>query len=118
MTLDHASKIVAIWGTYLEYMGGKLNLIFGANIPESLLPFPINTLEQALNIVAEYHHNLGNKDAVRDLQGSIGWLTAFTDDDKALLQAAKLFNNSEWREAMLPALKNFQNDWIKTQGDF
>jgi hypothetical protein len=117
MTLDKASKIVKIWGIYLEYMGGKLNLIFGACIPESFLPFPIETLEEALNAVAEHHHNMGNKDGVKALDGSFGALTGYKDDEEAVLQAAKLFNDPKWREAMLPVFKKFQKDWIKIQGD-
>ena len=118
MTFDKASKIVNIWGIYLEYMGGKLNLIFGASIPESLLPFPIETLEQALNTVAEHHHKMGNNDVVKDLHRSIGCLTGYKDDEEAVLQAARLFNDPKWREAVLPVFKRFQKDWIRTQGDF
>jgi hypothetical protein len=118
MTLDKASKIVKIWGVYLEYVGGKLTLIFSACIPESFLPFPIETLEEALNTVAKHHHNMGNKDEVKELHKSIGWLTAYKDDEEAVLQAAKLFNDLGWRKAILPVFKKFQKDWIKTQGDF
>ena len=118
MTLDKASKIVNIWGVYLEYIGGKLNIIFGAYIPESFLPFPKETLEEALNTVAEYHHNMGNKDRVKALHAGIGCLTGYKDDEETLLQAAKLFNDPKWREVMLPVFKKFQKDWIKTQGDF
>jgi len=75
-------------------------------------------LEEAINTIAEHHHNLGNVKAVRDLQGSIGGLTAYVDDEEAVLETAKLFNNPEWRKAMLPAFKKFQDGWIKMQGNF
>jgi hypothetical protein len=115
MTFDKANKIVQIWGRYLEYCS-KLNLIFGSYIPESFLPFPKDILEEALNIVAEHYHNLGNINHVKLLQGSIATLAGYKDDEEALLMSAKLFNNPKWREAMLPVFKKFQNDWIKTQG--
>ena len=118
MTFDKANKIVHIGGAYLEYCQGRLHSIFLSNIPESFLPFPKETIEEALNIVAEHHHNMGNQDEVKLLQKSMGWLLCYKDDEEAVLQAAKLFNDPKWREAMLPAFKKFQKDWIKTQGDF
>ena len=118
MTLDEASKIVQIWGRYLEYFQGKLNFIFSARIPESFLPCPLKTIEEAINIVAEQYHNQGNQEAVNALQSGIGWLTAYTNDEKAVLSAAKAFNDPKWRKAMLPAFKKFQKNWIKSQGDF
>lgn len=116
MTLEEANKIVNIWGRYLEYSSGKLNLIFGAYIPESFLPFKINILEEAINIVAEYHHDLGDKKAVKDLQSTIGYLLGYKDDEEAVLQTAKMFSNKKWRDAMLPVFKNFQNEWLEMQG--
>lgn len=118
MTIDEANKIVQIWGRYLEYMHGKLSFIFGTRIPESFLPFPLRTLEKAINIVAEHYHNIGDQESVKIIQSDIGLLTAYTDDEEALLQAAKFFNDLKWQEATLPAFKKFQKDWTKTQGDF
>ncbi|MEK7520048.1 MAG: hypothetical protein AAB581_02290 [Patescibacteria group bacterium] len=118
MTLDEASKIVQIWGIYLEYFQGKLIFIFSASIPESFLPFPLKTIEEAVNIVTEQHHNTGNQEAVRALQVGIAALSAYADDEEAVLSAAKAFNDEKWRQVMLPALKKFQMDWIKSQGDF
>ena len=118
MTFDEASKIVQIWGRYLEYVSGKVAFLFGASIPESFLPFPKDTLLEALNIVAEHHHKTGNQRGVKLMQETAAALIAYVDDEEALLQAAKNFNDPKWREAFLPALKKFQKDWIKTQGDF
>lgn len=115
MTLNEASKITQIWGTYLEYVGGKLLIVFGARIPESFLPFPIDTLEEALNIMIEYHHKRGNQQVVESLKASFGALTMYVDDEEAILQAAKQFNEPMWRQRFIPALKKCQTDWIKTQ---
>ena len=118
MTFQEANKIFQIWGVYLEYVHGKLNFIFGGHIPESFLPFPLKTLEEAINIVAEHYHNMGNQEAVKVIQSGIGWLTAYTNDEEAVLQAAQLLNDPKWREVMLPAFKKFQKDWIKIKEDF
>jgi len=118
MTLNEADKIVKIWGKYLEYSSGKLVLIFDSYIPESFLPFPKKILEEALNIVAEHYHGMGDNEAAELMQRGIALLLGYTDDEEAILQAAKTFNNPKWREAILPVFKKFHEDWIKTQGDF
>ncbi len=116
MTLNEAVKIIQVWGKYLEYSSAKLMLIFASNIPESFLPFPRKTLEEALNIAAEHYRKMGNDKVVKAMQNSIGFLEAYRDDEEAILQAAKLFNDPKWREAMLPAFKKFHKDWIEAQG--
>jgi hypothetical protein len=115
MTLNEASKITQIWGRYLEYMGGKFLIVFGARVPESFLPFPIDNIAEALNMMIEYHNKRGNKREVEGLKGSFGALTMYVDDEEAILNAAENFNEPMWREKFIPALKKFQNDWIKTQ---
>jgi hypothetical protein len=115
MTLVEADKIVLIWGKYLEYVSGKITFIFGTRIPESLLPYPKDILLDALNIMAEHHHKSSNQRRVKLMRETAAELIAYVNDEEALLQAAKNFNDPKWREAILPALKEFQNDWIKTQ---
>ena len=115
MTLNEASKITQIWGRYLEFVGGKLLIVFGARIPESFLRFPIGTLQEALNIMIEYHRKRGNQPVAEGLKGSFAALTPYVDDEEAILEAAKKFNEPMWREKLIPALKKLQNDWIKTQ---
>ena len=115
MTLNEADKIVQIWGKYLEYASGKITMIFGTRIPESLLPYPKDILLDALNIMAEHYHKTGNQREVKLLQETAAELIAYVNDEEALLQATKNFNDPKWREAMLPAIKEFQNDWIKAQ---
>lgn len=115
MTLEEANKIVRVWGTYLEYVHEKLNFVFGSSVPESFLPFSKDVLEEAINIVTEHYYNLDDQKAVKDLQGSVGYLFKYKDDEKAVLQTAKMFNNKKWRESILPTFKDFQNKWIETQ---
>lgn len=108
MTLEEASNIVNLWGIHLEHVTGKLSVLFSAKIPESFLPFPIKKIELALNILAEYHHNQGNIKTEKDLLNSIGSLLFYIDDEKAILEAAKFFDDSSWRKSFLPIFKNLQ----------
>lgn len=115
MTLEQANKIVNIWGKHLEYANSKLMYIFSTSIPESFLPFPKETIEEASNIVAKSYHDIGNQEAVKTIQSAIVFLTSYVNDDKAILQAARNFNNQKWRKTTLPSFKKFQVDWMKTQ---
>lgn len=108
MTLDEADKIVRIWGIYLEHFWGKLNIAFMARIPYSFLPFPIKTLEEAINIIAEYYYEQDDKKTMEAIQASIGCLTGFTDDDEAFLNAAKMFNDHKWRKEIIASLNKLQ----------
>lgn len=109
MTLEDADKIVNIWGIYLEYIHGKLSIVFGPQIPESFLPFSSEILEEAINIVAEHYHNIGDKEAMATLQSGIGLLTWYIDDKDSIAQSAELFAKPEWREAISLALVKFKN---------
>ena len=117
MTLNEADKIVRIYGRYLEYCS-KITAIFLPRIPESFLPFPKDTLFEALNIMTKHYHATGNQRGVKLIQEIAGHLISYVDDEEALLQAAKLFNDPKWRQAFVLTLKNLQKDWIKTQDDF
>ena len=115
MTFTEADKIVQIWGRYLEYVNGKVSLLFGVRIPESFLPFPKDVLIKALDIMTEHHLKTGNKRKADLIKETASELYIYVDDEEAILQAVKLFNDPKWREAMLPSFKEFQKEWIKTQ---
>jgi hypothetical protein len=115
MTLQEASQIVVMWGKYVEYIFGKLMVVFSARIPESLLPFPKKTLNEALDILAEHHRCMGNKNGVETIKAVAGYLDAYVNDEEALLQAAKNFSDPEWRKAFIPSLQKLQETWIKNK---
>lgn len=117
MTFEHADKIVTIYGRYLEYCS-KITFVFLTKIPESFLPFPKDIIEEALNIMAEHYYKIGDMHGVNLMRETCAELIPYIDDEEALLEAAKLFNNKEWRDAFIPSLKQMQKDWLKTQGNF
>jgi len=117
MTLDEADNILQRWGVYLEYVSRTNLILFGAEVPESTLPFPIKIILEASKVLAEHHHKDGNLEAVKNIEASVAYLISFTDDEKALINAAKRWSDPSWRKSNLPALKKGQMDWIKGQGD-
>jgi len=117
MTLDEANKIIHIWGCYLEYCQERLQALFIASIPESLLPYPPEILQDAINIVAKYYHDIRDFEKYELLQKSFGRLCLYVKDENALQNAARKFNEPEVREAIISSMEKVQKNWIKTQGD-
>lgn len=115
MTIEKASKIIEIYGIHLEYCS-KLIYVFSSHIPESFLPFPKNIIEKASDVMAEHYHNNGNNVALNSIEVSRAHLISYINDEEAILQAVKFWNEHTWREAILPAFKNFQSDWIESRG--
>jgi len=105
MTFNEADKMVRIYGRYLEYCSHIL-MIFGSHLPESFLPFPKDTLEEALNIVAEHYHKAGDQHGVKLIQEVAACLPWYGDDEESLLEVAKKINDPKCRkEFLLPVLK-------------
>lgn len=115
MKLEEADKIVTIWGRYIEYVGDRLSMVFGSKIPESLLPYSKEILLSAMRIMVQYYAKQGNEKIVRAIKETASSLNDYIDDEEALLIAANNLNNSEWRRYMIPAIKQYQKDWISTQ---
>ena len=115
MTLGEAKQIVKIWGQYLEFCQDRLQALFIGSIPESLLPYPIKTLENGLNMVAKYYHDNGNLEAYKQLSDSFKYLSLYVDDEKALQISATKFNDSKIRLIISKKMKKVQENFIENQ---
>jgi hypothetical protein len=109
--IQFVEEVVHVWGRYLEWVHPKINLIFLPRIPESFLPFPKEILLECLSIMANHYSKTGNQRRVELMLETAPYLHLYVDDEEALLQAAKHFNDPEWRKAILPAFKSFQEEW-------
>ena len=110
MNLKQAQKIVNDYGGFIECALFRYNItIFLEFIPESLLPYPPQLIEDAINIVAEYYHYCGDKETVNDLQRCGIHLLYFKDDQKAILAAVKNFNEKKWLDLHTELIKDFRN---------
>ena len=115
MTLDEANRIAHIWGRYIEYCQDRLRALFIAGIPESLLPYPLETIEEAINIASKHYHDAGDLKASKLLTDSLfRCLVFYKDDETALKGAAVKFNLPNVREAISSNMKAVQKSWIKT----
>lgn len=107
VTLDEADVIVGIYGKYLQYTDAA-NYFFASYIPESLLPYPKDTLIEALTIMAEHYYNTGDQHSVRLMEEVTAALGRYVDDEEALLEAAKNFSEPKFRDSFIKGSKDMQ----------
>lgn len=115
MSLEMADAIRMDWGKFLELTSGTLILLFMARIPESLLPYPREEIEEALNIVANNFKHSGDNDGVRIVEESKSFLLFFIDDEEALEAMKTNLNNNDIVKVILPKLGTKQKDQLKYQ---
>jgi len=108
MNLKQAQKVVSDYGGFLECAHWRFHAIFLASIPESLLPYPPQYIEDALNIVSKSYHDNGDIEKVKLLQECHGWLLFFEDDEKSILEALKNFNEKKMYDLIVELIKGFR----------
>jgi hypothetical protein len=107
LTFEEAQNIVTIWGTHLEHSGG-LRIVFGGDIPESLLPYPIDILQGALKKMEAYYFSQGLQDKVRLLEETEILLVQYANDKEAMHESGERFGDKKWQEAFSESLYNYQ----------
>ena len=110
MNIDNAAKIVDIWGKHLEFANPLLMQYFGAQIPESSLPFSKEIIEEAVSIMIDTHTE---ERLINGLKIGIATLHAYCSDKEALEAAARNFPSEDWRNFMLGRKDRFQQNRIK-----
>ena len=127
MTKKEAKNIYEDWKANIEVLD-KILTVFHI-IPESFLPYSVETLEEALNIIAKDYFDMGDKRTARNIQETMtlhmGGLY-FTSEgvtgrkmtnEEALLSMKKrldfIFENPELKEITLEKLKETQESWAK-----
>lgn len=112
LTIEEAQNIVTVWGTFLEYSGG-LSYLFGIDIPKSLLPFPIQILQGALNKMEAYYFDQGQNDRVKLLEETEAMLMRYADDSEAIKTTSDHFEDQKWQNAFIPGFKSFQENQVQ-----
>ena len=130
MTFDEASKIFKSWQDYIE-IADKLSKIFSV-VPESFLPYPVETLEEALNMIAKHAFDSGNKKMADSIQKTMGHLVGYylttstgklavADDkltDEEVIKKMKrdldfMFEDPELLKTKLENLKKSRDSWAE-----
>lgn len=126
MKKEEAIIIFNSWQDYMD-IAEKFECLM-LTPPESFLPYPANTLLEALTIISKDFINSGNKKMAEAVQGTIdGYLSPYfskrteglTIDEEAIRgmkQTLDLMEQSpELKKALLRKLKECQDRWIKSQ---
>ena len=93
MTYDEAWEIVTAWGVYLEHSHARLvTIFFLGHLPASLLPYPKQVLEDAINAVAKYYFDMGDYATSDFFKSTCGPLMLYSSDDYAIEQLFKILN--------------------------
>ena len=129
MTKEDAGIIYQSWQNYME-IAEKLSCLM-LSVPESFLPYPVDALEEALNIIAKDFFDSGNKEMSETIQRTMAlYLTPYyftesgvtgikiTDEESIELMKRKLDlieKNPELKKAIVKSLKETQDNWIKSR---
>lgn len=99
MDIEEADKIRDAWGKFLEVANPGLMRMFLGKIPESVLPYPKEKIEEAMNIFIESFEAEGNQEAAETFRATIPMLWAYVDDKQAIEQATKHFKDPKFLKA-------------------
>jgi hypothetical protein len=85
MTVEEARKIIVGWGEYLETCHARLvTIFFLGNIPESFLPYRMDVLEEAINVMGRFYFDMGDYDKSEFLKTTFGPACLYCKDEEAV----------------------------------
>jgi hypothetical protein len=118
MTKEEAWIIFESWQKYMEFADKFSKLML--TVPESFLPYPYDTLEEALNIIAKDYFDSGDAERSKIIQSTMAsYLFSVKSDDEAITQMKKTIDlieqNPELKKKILKSLKDCQESWIKSR---
>jgi len=128
MTINEAQVIFKSWQDYME-IADKFNRLM-LPVPESFLPYPADVLEEALNIIAKYYFDSGNKKMSENIKETkMSYLLPFfmtnaetgsrRTDEEAITGMKKMLDlieqDPKLKKALLKSLKECQDGWIKSR---
>ena len=127
MTINEAQVIFKSWQTYME-IADKFNRLM-LPVPESFLPYPADVLEEALNIIAKYFFDSGDKKMSENIINSMSYLLPFfmtkaetrsrCTDEEVITDMKKMSDlieqDPKLKKALLKSLKECQDSWVKSR---
>jgi pyruvate/2-oxoacid:ferredoxin oxidoreductase alpha subunit len=96
MDLEEADRIRDAWGKFLEVANPGLMRVFGAQIPEAVLPYPKEKIEEAMDICIDYFKDEDNEQLVETFKATKAMLIAYGNSEAAVEAASNKFKNPEF----------------------
>jgi len=96
--LQKIETIIHEYGKVLERVGRETMQKYPASVyPQSLLPYPKEVIERALNDGLRY---IEDEKMITNIKSCLAFLVAFTDDEEASKRNSELLNNKGFQEAL------------------
>lgn len=127
MNFEEMNKIFTAWQNYIE-IADKMGKIFRV-VPESFLPYPVETLIEALNLATKNFLASGNKRMADNIQETMSaYLSGYydfskdangtkIDDQEALARMKKdldfMFSDKGLTEAKIDLLQRTASSWAE-----
>ena len=109
MDLKEAEKVVTVYGEFLSWNYDRLDVIFFGNKPESFLPFSLECIEVALNMVAKSYHDLGDYKKSKVHQDAISFLYGYEKDEEVMLKLVQAYKNKEMYDVFIGFIKGLRD---------
>ncbi len=118
MRLDEAQVIFKSWQDFMEIADKFFRLMLP--IPDSFLPYPSDILEEALNTIAQYYFDSGNKKMSKTIQETMGfYLSPGRTDAEAITKMKEMLDliekDPKLKTGLIKSLKECQDSWIKSR---
>lgn len=103
------SKVAEIYSRFIRHAHMRLSFIFCGQIPESLLPFPKESLAKAFTFYTNLYGSTGDEEKSEAwAYGKTVLEEDYVDDDVALNQLIKNFSDKEVRDSIISDIKEYQ----------
>lgn len=115
MTIQEANKIFKDWQEYQEINDKLMKFFMFSGIPESFLPYPVEVLEEALNMVAKSYFDAGDHKTSKAVQETISFLLCYKEDEEALdaISNSTIRKDPRIKESLLSNLRESRDSWRK-----
>ncbi len=116
MTISEADEIFKVWQQWFWPFHSLLDSIFRlAGIPESFLPYPKNTIDEALEIILKIYGNSANPEILRSIETTKSFLSIYDNDKDVFDTFIKNLSIPGMVDITSNNIKKFTSDWIDWQ---
>ena len=119
MEVEEAKTIFHAWQDFMEIADKFLSLML--SIPESFLPYPIEALEEGLNIMAKFYFDSGDEKTSELIKTTVYAYLGMCKKDEEALELNKnllnmMFENPDLKKTLLEKLHEVRDQWIILRG--
>lgn len=116
MTISEADEIFKVWQQWFWPFHSLLDSIFRlAGIPESFLPYPKETIDEALEIMLYHYKDTMEPEILKAIEVTKSYLGMYDNDKDALDTLIKYLSGPGMIETTSNNIKQFTTEWLNWQ---